>query len=819
MRRRPPRRTVAEHCFHCGQPAQVDSPTLRIDGREARFCCRGCLAASQWISEAGLADYYRLRSAEGARIGEEAADFSAWDRDDVIQAHSRPLEAGREITLLVEGMRCAACAWLIGRALDQVDGVTDVSANAVSNRVRLRWLPEKTALSTVLQRLAALGYRPHLSPGEALERERLAERRQWVLRLGVAGLASMQSMMFAEALYLDFDQQMSAATRDFLRWIAFLVATPVVFYAGWPFLIGMARELRARHLGMDTLIGGSVLLAYLGSLVETLRGGPHVWIDAAVMFVFLLLAARGLETFARQRANAGVETLARARPALAWRLDDDDHARQVPTDELRVGDRLRVDVGEALAADGLLLDAGEFDESLLTGESRPVVHRPGDAVLAGSHCRVGPVRLQVTRIGEDTRLSQLVRLVEQAQDQRPRVARLADGVASRFVSGLLLAAAVVFLIWWQFAPERAFEVMLAVLVVSCPCALSMAVPAALAAANGALARLGVLALGADTLEDLAGIDVLLLDKTGTLTEGTPQVVDCETFAALDGLSLPNHAGSARQLAAALEQGSGHPLAAAFPDPGEFRASDLHTVVGQGVEGSVGAWRLRIGQAAFCGGSDDEAIWLSRIDAAGILHPLARFRLADRPRADAAQAIAALGQLGIRVELLSGDSAQAVADAARRLGIEQALARQTPEGKLQRLRHWQDSGHRVAMLGDGVNDAPVLAGANVAIAMGSGAALAHRSADLVLLGESLMRIPQAIQIARRTRKVIRQNLVWATLYNVVALPFAALGWVTPWLAALGMALSSLLVTLNALRLARLPAGKPASGQGTLAASVG
>jgi len=796
--------TAGGGCFHCGQPLPPDPPRSRIEGVERDFCCRGCAAAAEWIRSAGLADYYRLRSEAGERVGEEALDYAAWDREDVQREHSRIVDGGREITLVVDGMRCAACAWLIDRALQRVDGIEEIGANAVTARVRLRWDPARLRLSEALRRLASLGYRPHLAPGEAVERERQRERRSMLLRLGVAALGSLQAMMFAEALYLDFSNQMPDATRDFFRWIAFLLATPVVFYSGWPFLSGMARELRARHLGMDTLIGSSVLLAYGGSLVETLRGGPHVWIDAAVMFVFLLLAARAIETFARQHANAGVDRLARARPALAWRLDASGRAEQVPAAELAPGDVLRVSVGEAVAADGELLDAGEFDEALLSGESRPVHRKAGDTALAGSQCRAGPVRLRVTRTGQDTRLSHLVRLVEQAQGQRPRLARLANGIASRFVLGLLLSAVAVFALWWQIAPERAFEVMLAVLVVSCPCALSLAVPAALAAAHGALARIGVLGLGSDALEHLAGVEVLLLDKTGTLTEGRPQVVGVQTFPALQS-GLGDHgqlddSGHALALAAALERGSGHPLAEAFPDPGKLHADGLRTEIGRGVEGLIDGRRLRIGRADFAAGrADDGGLWLGDGEQA-----LARFELADRPRPEAVATIEALHALGLSVELASGDGEAAVRDVAQRLGIDAWRARQSPEDKLARLRELQSQGRRVAMLGDGINDAPVLAGADVSIAMGEGAALAHRAADLVLLGGSLARVPQAVAIARRSRAVIRQNLAWAAAYNLIALPIAATGWVTPWMAAVGMALSSLLVTLNALRLARLPA---------------
>jgi Cu2+-exporting ATPase len=780
-------------CHHCGEPLPP-LPVLSVfKGEQRAFCCGGCAGAARFIDQAGLGDYYRLREEQGRRVGEDARDYSAFDREDVLAEHSRVSDEApdcRELTLIVDGMRCAACSWLIDRALGTLPGVEDVQSNAISGRVRLRWKPEALRLSSALERLAELGYSPHLSPGEGLERARAAERRQLLLRLGVAGLGSLQAMMFAEALYLDFANQMPAPTRDFFRWITFGVSAPVVFYAGWPFLAGMANEFRQRRLGMDTLIGSSVLLAYFASLIETLRGGAHVWYDAAVMFVFFLLVARYLERMARQRANAAVDALAQARPALAWKLDADDEATQVPLAALAVGDRVRVPVGEALPADGVLdMEAAEVDEALLSGESTPVAKRAGDEVFAGSVARLQPLRMQIRRTGQDTRLSHLTQLVERAQNARPRVAQIADRVAGHFVAALLVSAALTFAVWWQIHPERAFEVMLAVLVVSCPCALSLAIPAALATAGSALTRLGALPLRGDALSDLAEVDTVLLDKTGTLTTGSPQIAQVELLADLDAQAVT-------RIAAALERDAGHPLARAFAGIEAPIASSVRVTAGAGVEGDVEGRMWRIGHAGFAAGlaSTLPGIWLGDGQRA-----FTRFELVDRPRSDALEAIEALREQGLSVEVLSGDAPAAVEATARALGIQCWSARATPESKLTRLRELQAQGHRVLMLGDGINDAPVLGGADVSIALSCGAPMAHRAADIVLAGERLMRLPQVLQLARRTRRVIRENLAWALAYNLVALPFAAAGWVTPWIAALGMAGSSMIVTLNALRL--------------------
>jgi Cu2+-exporting ATPase len=796
-------RRVGADCFHCGEALPAAPALLQVDGAERAFCCDGCAAAAQWIRDAHLDDYYRLRSEPAARVAEDDADLLLWDRDEVIAAHARPIPGGRELTLLTDGMRCAACAWLIDRALAREAGVLEVNANAVTGRIRIAWDPAITPLSRPLQRLVALGYRPYLATGEAIERARRHERNRWLLRLGVAGLGAMQAMMFAGALYLDRSGAMSTAMRDFFRWVTFLVATPVVFYAGWPFLAGCARELRHRRLGMDTLIATSTLLAYFASVTETVRGGPQVWYDAAVMFVFLLLAARMLEQRVRSAARAQVDALARARPAFATRERSDGSRELVPLALLVPGDTVRIAAGESVPADGVLLDAeASFEEALLTGEAHAVRKHAGTPVFAGTVCRERPARVRVTATGDTTRLSQLARLVERAQAQRPPLAAAANRIAAWFVFALLACAAITWAAWRIHDPSRAFEVALALLVISCPCALSLAVPAALAAANGALAKLGVLPVRADALDRLASVSDVVFDKTGTLSDGSAWLRGVETFGGMER-------GKALSIAAALERDSTHPLARAFlnasPASPDDDAMNVVARAGHGIEGDVDGLPWRLGHAPFaCGGEDDGAVWLGDGRQA-----VARFDVGERERADAGAALGLLRIQGVALHLSSGDAVESVHRFAARLGIADAHARQTPEDKLALVRKLQQGGASVAMIGDGLNDAPVLAGADVSIAIGEGAALAQRAADLVLTSPSLVRIPAALALARRTRTIIRQNFAWAIAYNVLALPLAMAGLVTPWLAALGMTVSSLGVTLNALRLARV--AEPCAGR--------
>lgn len=785
-------------CFHCDEVVTLASVTAYVEGQTRDFCCNGCATAARWIRDANLDAYYQLRTAPAPRIDELPADLALWDREEVQREHARDVREGREMTVLTDGMHCAACAWLIDRALMREPGVQSVSANAVTGRVRIVWDTHITQLSHLLGRMNVLGYRPYLAGGVEQEEARRKQRNVWLIRIGIAGLASMQAMMLAEALYLDTRNEMPVPTRDFFRWITFLVSTPVVFWAGWPFLSGAWHELRNRRPGMDSLVSLSTLLAWGASVWETVRGGPHVWYDAAVMFVFLLLVARMLEQRVRNVASAQVDALARARPRFATLETRDENGAMnrslVSVASLKPNDVVAVAVGEAVPADGVLIDEnGAFSESLLTGESAPVPKLQGDDVLAGSLCIDVPVRVQVTHIGAETRISQLTAMVERAQAHRPRLADIADRIAAWFVVGLLLAALVVYAVWRTYAPDRAFEVMLAVLVVSCPCALSLAIPAALAAANGRLSKLGVLPLSADALTRLARVTDVIFDKTGTLTNGMPTLESVDISAGFEREQVLSWA-------AALERDTGHPIAQAFAShDSRLPARNVLVLAGAGASGEVDGHEILIGHAAFATRNkavDDGRLWMVVDEVVA-----ARFELGETLRHDAKETVQALKALGIRSHLASGDAEAKVRHIAHSLGIETWSARQTPEDKLKRAHDLQTAGHVVGMVGDGINDAPVLAAADVSIAMGEGAALAQRAADLVLSGTRLSKLPRALSLAIGTRRVIAQNLFWALAYNVCALPIAAMGWVTPWMAAVGMAVSSLVVTLNALRLSR------------------
>jgi Cu2+-exporting ATPase len=591
-----------------------------------------------------------------------------------------------------------------------------------------------------------------------------------------------------------------------------LVSVPVALYAGWPFYQGAWHALRARSISMDVPVSLGIILAFVASVGNALTGRGDVYFDSVTMFVFFLGLGRYIEMVARHRAGSVADALARLAPMTARRVRA-GVAEDVQAVELAVGDELVVRSGEVFAADGTVLEGdGRVDESMLTGESTAVARPPGTAVRQGTHNLGPPLRVRVTAIAGNTVLSGIVALLERAQAERPRLAKAADRAAAWFLGRILIGAALVFAVWWFVDPARAFPATLAVLVVTCPCALSLATPTALAAATAALARRGVLVAHTDAIETLSKATHVLWDKTGTLTRGLVRVEDVRT---LGGLT----AGQALAWAAALEQLSEHPIARAFADPDAAvgRAGTVEVHQGQGIEGRLEGRRLRIGTRGFAeglrpapaashvAGDPGAEPASSRVylgDGSGLL---AEFRLADPLRPDAGACVAGLAALGLPSEIVSGDEPDAVARIAARCGIATHAGRLTPQRKLARLKELQDAGRVVVAVGDGINDAPLLRGADVAVAMGRGSALAQTSADLILMRESLEDLPHTVDVARRTQRVIRQNLAWSIAYNLAALPLAALGLVPPWLAAVGMSLSSVVVVLNAMRLSRDSAG--------------
>ncbi|MBX3650788.1 MAG: cadmium-translocating P-type ATPase [Burkholderiales bacterium] len=799
----------AAGCFHCGLPVGDAVFPVRVEGAGRSTCCRGCQAVAQTIIDNGLGAYYRNRtamapSAQGAAA--IPAELGVYDMPEVQRNFVRDAgEHEKEASLLIDGVTCAACVWLIEQSIARLAGVSAVSLNYATRRARVRWDSRVTALSAILGAVAGLGYSAHpYDAGRAEERLR-RERGVLLWRLFIAGFSMMQVMMYAVPVYIA-KGAMTPDIEQLMRLASFVLTLPVALWSAIPFYDGAWRDLRRGRVGMDVPVTLGIVIAFVASVYATWTASGDVYFDSVSMFVFLLLGARFLEMEARAKAVRTQERLVRLVPATAERILGDGSAERVVAAALRPGDLLRVRPGEAIPADGIVVEGrSKADESLLTGESRPVAKRPGDPLTGGAMNLDGVVTMRVTRIGEDTVLAGIVRLMDRAQTEKPRIAQLADHVARWFVAVLLLLTLATFAVWWQIDPQQALWVAVAMLVVTCPCALSLATPAALTAATGSAYRAGVLVTRGTALETLARATHFVFDKTGTLTSGRMALAGVRTLAT----ESPERCLA---LAAALESWSEHPVGRALVAAANGVhpvASGVGAVTGQGIEGSVGGRLLRIGSPDYVAALHGQALPsdLECVpDAIAVVALgddkgwIALFLLDDVVRHDAAALVRDLVAGGVRVSLLSGDRRQRVAHTAFELGITDYAGGAAPADKLAYVEKLQARGAVVAMVGDGVNDAPVLARAQVSIAPGSGTELAQVSADIILLGDRLDVLAETVREARRTLRVIRQNLGWTMAYNAVALPLAMAGLVTPLIAAAGMSASSLLVVLNALRLA-------------------
>ena len=736
----------------------------------------------------------------------------AWtllDEQDEWLEFSRPADAAEpgvwESTVVFEGMHCAACAGTIEQALRATPGVRAADVSAASHRGRVVWDESATQPSRWMNAVLRTGYRP-LPAHDALATERrLAETRKMTWRLGVAGLCMMQVMMYATPTYFTAPGEIEPDLVNLLRWAQWVLSVPVVLFSCQPFFRNAWLDLKLRRVSMDLPVALGMLITFVVSSLGTFEPagvfGREVYFDSLTMFVFFLLTGRWLELRLRDRTAGALEALMHRLPDSVQRRNAAGAWERVSVRRIRAGDVLQVLPGEAFPADGVLINGQTLaDEALLTGESTPLARAAGERVIAGSHNLSAPVEMRVEQAGGDTRYAQIVALMAQAATSKPQIALLADRMAKPFLIFVLLAAGLACAWWWPSDPGHALMIAVAILVVTCPCALSLATPAAMLASAGALARNGVLVRRLQALEALSHVDTVVFDKTGTLTRDAFVLEDVRLR---EGVSRE----CALALAAALARGSLHPVSralslaadqeAATQKPPELTA--LREVPGQGVVARHGAaGELRLGSAAFCGVEADLAHGpVSHLsDERGWL---ASFLLREDLRADSGAAVAELQAAGLKVSLLSGDRSESAERVSQLAGIKDARGGCLPDDKLAWMQQAQAAGHQVAMVGDGLNDGPVLAGANVSFAFGRAVPLARAQADFVVLGDRLSLIPITYAKAGRTMRVVRQNLGWAAAYNAVGVPLAMAGWMPAWAAGLGMAASSLLVVLNALRL--------------------
>jgi Cu2+-exporting ATPase len=723
---------------------------------------------------------------------------------DHAAAFSRP-----EVThLRLAGLYCAACAGPIEHALRAEPGVISADVSYAAQRATVRWERAATEPARLIAAVARAGYgaMPDLTePARAL-RER--EQRGALWRLFVAAFCMMQVMMYAAPAYVAAPGDVTPDMLRLLQWASWLLSVPVLLFSAAPIFREAAAGLRRRQVRMDLPVAIGLAVTFVVSSGATFAPGGvfghEVYFDSLTMFVTFLLGGRWLTLRAQHRVAGALEDACARLPAQARRLGPDGRAELVPLESLHIGDGLRVLAGEAFVADGRVLEGRtQVDEALLTGESRPVERGPGDGVVAGSLNLAAPVTMRVERLGADTRFEGIVALMRSALTQRPTAVQAADRLAVPFLWGVLVLAALAAAVWSVIDPSRAVWVAVSVLIVTCPCALSLAAPSALLAAAGALARRGVLVRRLDALESLAGIDTLVFDKTGTLTEQPMrlQAVHLQPAARCAGLDDAD----LMRLAGALAAQSSHPLAQALSAEADATDrsswSDVAELAGRGVQATgPDGTTVRLGARAWV---DPQAlarahgggleVWFG--DARGAL---ACFEFDERLKPDAAATLAALRADGLRLQLLSGDMRGRVQAIAARLQIDDVHGGVSPEDKLARVAALQLAGRRVGMVGDGLNDAPVIARADVSFAFAQGAAITQSGADFVLLSGRVADIALARDVARRAMRVLHQNLGWALAYNVVCVPLALLGWFPPWAAGLGMATSSLFVVLNALR---------------------
>ncbi|NVC93405.1 cadmium-translocating P-type ATPase [Vibrio natriegens] len=783
---------MCKSCYHCGEdvPANTDFK-VEILGEVRDMCCPGCQTVAQTIIDSGLVSYYQYRTAPAEKadlVPEQLQALIHYDNEDVQSEFVRHHDNVSEVTLSLDGVSCAACAWLIEKQVSNTKGLVSIRVNTTTNRALLAWDKTQVRLSELLAAIHKLGYKA--APFEADVQEASYHRmmKQYLYRLGIAGLATMQVMMLAVALYLEVFGDLEPEFKNYFRWVSLIFATPVLLYSALPFYLNAWRSIKGRTLGMDVPVSIALIFAYVASLVATFTEQGEVFFESISMFTFFLLVGRFLEMRARRKAAAASGNLLKLIPAIATTLDGE----QIPVKTLKIGDRIRVLPGEHIPADGKVISGRiHIDESMLTGESVHVVKKEGDAVFAGTLNGDESFELEVTSSKADSVISNIVRLQDEAQHSKPKIAEIADVVARYFVGAILIISAGTWFYWHQTKPDDAFWIMLSVLVATCPCALSLATPTALTCATSRMGNFGILLRKGHVFETLCKVNHLVVDKTGTLTKGDIEISRTSVFGEISE-------SESLALAAALEAHANHPIARSFAQYAkeEVVLSEVKNVIGSGIEGLWNGKDVKIGSAAFVvneGCDESNAVYLS-VNG----EHAATFYYRDPIRKETQAFIQRFAEAGIKTTLLTGDSIQNAQPVADEIGIDHVIASAKPEDKLAYLKSL-DSDDITMMVGDGINDAPTLAGAHLSVAMGGGTDVAKASADMTLLGDNLEKLLEARLLALRTRKIIRENLAWSLGYNLLILPLAVAGLVAPYVAVVGMSASSIIVVSNSLRL--------------------
>lgn len=789
---------MTNRCFHCGDPipAGVDIAS-HLQNNRHEFCCYGCQAIAEHICGADLSLYYERReNTAGSRLTEDNTPiFELLDDKQLYNQYVHQTANEHLIQVALTGITCSACAWLIEKHLGHQIGIKNVHVNLSSSIATITWDPSLTSVKTIAKELQFIGYAatPYL-PGEQ-HQQLHRDKKQAIIRLGIAGVGMMQVMMSAIAMYAGDLQGMEDIYRQMLRWISFLFATPVVIYAGWPFYRGAARDLKNRHFTMDLPVSLGVLLAYGSSVLALYTQSGHVYFDSVTMFIFFLLLGRFLETVARSYHSGAHQQ----EPLTAVKIRLDNELKTIPQQQLKTGDTVIIEPGQILPVDGVLLsDMTSIDESSLTGEYTPIIKKQGDCLKAQTVNVEQLIEVRVENIGQNTHAAAISRITERALGEKPKVAIVADKVAHYFVIAVLITASLTYAFWSYMGESEAYWIMVSVLVVTCPCALSLATPVALTTITNTLKRNGFLITRGHVIEALAKTNHIVFDKTGTLTQGDFSITRVKCF----DLSLTKD--YVLSIISGLEQHSKHPLANAFSNFIPANVVQIKNLSSLGVQGVLEQDTFYFGNSSLMHSIglaipkkvESNAAELS-LYLANTQHVIAEITLCDVLRPEAESTIKALRQQGIRISLLTGDTLESAKGILNPEWFDDFKTNCLPDEKWQWIK--EQSNHNILMVGDGLNDVPALAGATTSLAMGASTDLAKIHSDAILLNEHLSTIITAINSAKRCRKVIKQNLLWAASYNATLLPLAIAGLIPPWVAAIGMALSSLLVVVNATRL--------------------
>lgn len=804
-------------CFHCDLELNSNNQyQLDLLGECRKFCCPGCLAIAQTICDNNLEDFYRFRTEKNNTASEivpqELMEIEALDNPAILEPllseqdkTSKQSDQDQQIILGVEGISCAACGWLIREQISKRPEVSSIQVNITTRRATIRFNKD-APLSPIIKQIRNLGYRAFPFSEDQQEKTINMEDRVYIKRLIVAGLGMMQIMMYATGLYIGEFQDMSPEHAQFLHLVSAILATPVVFYSAQPFYKSAWQSLIHRQLGMNLPVSIAIFSGYFASLFSLLSGRDVFYFDSVVMFTFFLLIGRFLEHRMRLKAILKQQNFRKLLPLSITKRNIDGTTSLIPVNDVKAGDQLIINAGAIVPVDGILIDpSAELNEAILTGEFIPVSKQKNDLLVSGSTNNSAGFIMQATSSAQNSRLQKLIQLQNNTDNLTSTRITLVDKVASWYIFGLLFLCLITGISWWYIQPQQVFPVVLSLLVVSCPCALSLATPAAIAAGISQLTDKGLMLRDAEALASLSKIDNIYFDKTGTLTLGKMSLNQTLTYSEFTQQQC-------LQIAFSLENISNHPVAEAFKHLHlkPLKLTTCQEVIAGGIYGTIGSENFRLGKPEFvtsdqkqlnlfCSQEENDPtarviLYLTRNE-----QHIATFILSDKLNPTALEAVRELKDDNKNIVMLSGDSQAACNPIASSLGIKQINANATPESKLSIIKDGLKRGENLLMVGDGVNDIGALSQANVSFTMGDASHLSQAASSAVLVSHDLTVIPQAISIAKKLERIIKQNISWAVIYNLTAIPFAALGLVPAWLAAIGMTLSSLIVVLNALRL--------------------